>query len=53
MALAQTSDSQRQQALEAMAGALEEDAEAIVAANRADLEAAEHDQLAAALLGRL
>jgi len=36
-----------------MAGALEEDGEAIVAANRADLAAAAHDQLATALLGRL
>lgn len=53
MALGQCSDQQRREALLAMAAALEAQAEAIVAANRADLEAAAADGLAPALVARL
>ncbi|WP_411876002.1 glutamate-5-semialdehyde dehydrogenase [Vulcanococcus limneticus] len=53
MALGQCSDQQRRKALLAMATALEAHAEAIVAANRADLEAAAADGLAQALVARL
>jgi glutamate-5-semialdehyde dehydrogenase len=53
MALAQCSDGQRQAALQAMADALEADAEAILAANRSDLEAASAEGLAPALVARL
>jgi glutamate-5-semialdehyde dehydrogenase len=52
-ALAQLSNADRQAALEAMAAALEEGREAILAANRADLEAAAADGLAPALVARL
>ena len=51
--LAQTSDAERRAALQAMADALVADAEAILAANRADLEAAAADGLAAPLVARL
>ena len=51
--LAQRSDAERQGALEAMATALEDQAEAILAANRADLEAAAAEGLAPALVARL
>ena len=51
--LAQTSDAERRGALLAMADALEADREAILAANRADLEAAATDGLAAPLVARL
>jgi glutamate-5-semialdehyde dehydrogenase len=53
MALGQCDDGQRRTALLAMADALEADAGAIVAANRADLEAAATDGLAPALVARL
>ena len=53
MDLGQTTDSQRQLALLAMAASLEADAEAIVAANTEDLERAEREGLASALLARL
>jgi glutamate-5-semialdehyde dehydrogenase len=53
IALAQCGDAERQAALQAMADALEADREAIVAANRADLEAAAADGLAAPLVARL
>ncbi|MCT0218350.1 glutamate-5-semialdehyde dehydrogenase [Synechococcus sp. CS-1329] len=53
MALGQCSDGQRRQALLAMAQGLEHSADAIVAANRADLEAAAAEQLAPALVARL
>ncbi len=51
--LAQCSDQQRQEALRAMADALEQQSEAILSANQADLQAAEQEQLAPALLSRL
>ena len=51
--LGQTTDAQRQQALEAMAAALHNHAEQIVAANAADLAQAEADGLAPALVARL
>jgi glutamate-5-semialdehyde dehydrogenase len=51
--LAQTSDAERRGALEAMADALAADADAILAANQADLEAAAVDGLAAPLVARL
>ncbi|MFL0793107.1 MAG: glutamate-5-semialdehyde dehydrogenase [Prochlorococcus sp.] len=51
--LGQATDPQRRQALLAMAAALAGDAEAIVAANAEDLERAEREGLAAALLARL
>jgi glutamate-5-semialdehyde dehydrogenase len=53
MALGQCSDPQRRQAVEAMAAALEQRREAILAANRADLEAAAADGLSASLVARL
>lgn len=53
MALGQCTDEQRRQALLAMAQALEQDGDTIVAANEADLEAAAADQLAPALVARL
>ena len=53
MALAQSSDGQRQAALQAMADALQADGEAILAANRSDLEAASAEGLAPALVARL
>jgi glutamate-5-semialdehyde dehydrogenase len=52
-ALAQLGNADRQAALEAMAAALEERRAAILAANRADLEAAGADGLAPALVARL
>ncbi len=52
-ALAQLGNAERQAALAAMAAALEERREAILAANRADLEAAAADGLAPALVARL
>jgi len=52
-ALAQTSDGQRQQALQAMAEALVAHSAAILAANAADLEAAAAEGLAPALVARL
>jgi len=51
--LAQTSDAQRQQALQALAEALEAHSAAILAANAADLEAAAAEDLAPALVARL
>ena len=48
--LAQCSDQQRQDALRAMADALEQQRQVILAANQADLQAAEQEQLAPALL---
>ena len=51
--LAQTSDQQRQQALDSMAAALERHAERIVEANAADLAQASADGLAPALVARL
>ena len=51
--LAQCSDQQRQDALRAMADALEQQRQVILAANQADLQAAEQEQLAPALLSRL
>jgi glutamate-5-semialdehyde dehydrogenase len=53
MGLAQTTDAERRAALLAMADALDADREAILAANRADLEAAATDGLAAPLVARL
>ena len=53
MALGQCSDPERHQAVLAMADALEASAALIVAANRADLEAAAADGLAPALVARL
>jgi glutamate-5-semialdehyde dehydrogenase len=53
MALGQLEDAGRRDAVLAMAEALEADAEAIVAANAADLEAAAADDLAPALVARL
>jgi glutamate-5-semialdehyde dehydrogenase len=53
MALGQCSDSERRQAVLAMADALEASSASIVAANRADLEAAAADGLAPALVARL
>ncbi len=52
-ALGQTDDAQRQQALEAMAAALERHTESIVAANQQDLEQAVAEGLAPALVARL
>ena len=52
-ALGQTDDGQRHQALEAMAAALERNAESIVAANQQDLEQAVAEGLAPALVARL
>jgi glutamate-5-semialdehyde dehydrogenase len=51
--LALSRDGERRGALQAMAEALAADAEAILAANRADLEAAAADGLAAPLIARL
>ncbi|MEC8440749.1 MAG: glutamate-5-semialdehyde dehydrogenase [Cyanobacteriota bacterium] len=51
--LGQTSDSQRAEALAAMADALFERAEAIVEANRLDLERSSYEGLAPALMARL
>ena len=51
--LGQTTDQQRQQALAAMAAALERHCEQIAAANAADLEQAAADGLAPALVSRL
>ena len=51
--LGQTTDEQRQQALEAMAAALHNHGDRIVAANAADLAQAEADGLAPALVARL
>jgi len=51
--LGQTTDEQRQQALEAMAEALHNHGDRIVAANAADLAQAEADGLAPALVARL
>ena len=48
--LAQCTDQQRQEALRAMADALEQQREAILSANQQDRQAAEHEQLAPALL---
>ncbi len=53
VALGQCSDPERHQAVLAMADALEASAALIVAANRADLEAAAADGLAPALVARL
>ncbi|MFZ9281288.1 MAG: glutamate-5-semialdehyde dehydrogenase [Prochlorococcaceae cyanobacterium] len=53
MALGQLSNSDRQQALRAMADALQADQETILAANQADLEAAAAEGLAEALIARL
>lgn len=52
-ALGQTDDAQRQQALEAMAAALQRHSDAIVEANRQDLEQAMTEGLAPALVARL
>lgn len=52
-ALGQLGDDQRRAAVEAMADGLERSREAILAANRADLEAAAADGLAPALVARL
>ena len=51
--LAQCSDQQRQEALRAMADALEQQRQSILSANQEDLQAAEQEQLAQALLSRL
>ena len=51
--LGQTTDQQRQQALETMAAALERHREQIAASNAADLEQAAADGLAPALVSRL
>ena len=51
--LGQTSDSKRAEALAAMADALSEQAEAIVEANRLDLERSSSEGLAPALMARL
>ena len=53
MALGQCNDSERRQAVLAMADALEASAGLIVEANRADLEVAAADGLAPALVARL
>jgi glutamate-5-semialdehyde dehydrogenase len=53
LALGQLNDGPRRQAVEAMATALEAAADTILAANRADLEAAAREDLAAALVARL
>ena len=53
MGLAQTTDAERRGALLAMADALDADREPILAANRADLEAAVADGLPAPLVARL
>ncbi|MFN9569702.1 MAG: glutamate-5-semialdehyde dehydrogenase [Cyanobacteriota bacterium] len=53
MALAQRNDGERRAAVQAMADALDRSREAILLANRADLEAAETDGLAPALVARL
>lgn len=53
VALGQTSDAERGRALEAMADALDEDSERILAANRDDLERSAAEGLAAALMARL
>jgi len=53
IALGQLADGERQAALRAMAAALEEEEQAILAANRADLEAAAAEPLAPALVARL
>ena len=53
MELGRLSDGQRQAAVLAMADALQAEADAIVTANRADLEAAAADGLAPALVARL
>ena len=53
IALGQTTDPQRRQALLAMASSLEANADIIVAANAQDLERASDDGLASALLARL
>ena len=53
MQLGQLGDGERRAALDAMADALAADAEAIVAANAADLEAATAEELAPALVARL
>jgi glutamate-5-semialdehyde dehydrogenase len=53
LALGQTSDPLRCEAVQAMAAALEADAEAILAANQRDLEAGVADGLAPALVARL
>jgi len=53
LALGQTSDPQRCEAVQAMAAALEADGDAILAANQRDLEAAVADGLAPALVARL
>ncbi len=53
MALGQLPDRERRRAVEAMAEALAQEAEAILAANRSDLEAAAADGLAPALVARL
>jgi len=52
-ALGQLADGQRRAAVEAMAEALDREREPILAANRADLEAAAGDGLAPALVARL
>nr|MCU0529245.1 gamma-glutamyl-phosphate reductase [Cyanobium sp. Prado107] len=52
-ALGQLSDAERRAAVEAMAEALDREREPILAANRADLEAAAADGLAPALVARL
>ena len=51
--LAQCSDQQRRESLLAMADALQEQRDVIVAANEADRQSAEQEQLAPALLSRL
>lgn len=53
MGLGRLSDSERRQAVEAMAAALEAAADRILAANQADFEAAAADGLAPALVARL
>ena len=53
VALGQTSDEQRAHALQAMADALAAEADAIVAANREDLERSAAEGLAPALMARL
>ena len=53
MALGRLSDRQRRDAVLAMAAALEAEADAIVAANQQDLEAAAADGLSSALVARL
>ncbi|MFZ0409229.1 MAG: glutamate-5-semialdehyde dehydrogenase [Cyanobium sp.] len=53
LALGQAADVERRDAVQAMAAALEADGAAILAANQRDLEAAEADGLAPALVARL